>query len=1606
MRALKTTLFLTAMAFSQISAAADDGTFTINIQGPDNSESQSSQTDQALPERIQEAPLPSNVNQNRRASARAAARRAAQALGQAPARTRTAVPAATSAASSQAQSQTQAQNQNNGNTAASQNAQAMPTSVRVNSGESLWQIATRLLPADRSVNEFQIAASIYRNNPQAFNNGNAGSIRAGTLKIPPVSEIAREDPKVGSDLLSRGNIALPPLKNPAPAATPKTTDSGVIARSEQTPVFTATETANRQFQEERKAQREKLDSQLAAAEAVAADPEGASESDKALAQGKSPDKTEDNKVADTDKTDAAVSAKLDANTLKQMLDGSRDALDAKSKEIDKKLVQAIDRMTKSNESTLTAANSAVSGIAKQYDGTISSLQQTISDLKGQVSKLTRDNNKMRDMLLATDEKLQNLQVQMANGATAPGDASAYQRSLILIISGIGLLTLMLLILFVFFKVKSRQRGRTIETDLSDEDEDKEPSEEDKLLSDTISTSETEAIEGQNDQPQETAPDVPAGAEAAPADNASAQSEGGAGQNADKTDQSAGKPGEQPENNTAQEQTGADQDAAQKAWDDAAIEKAQEKDKDPDRDAMAQWAEALAQQNSEQTKSAEVGSSEGTTGDGKDSAKSDDGADAWAAAMAEQKAGESGNDTAEKQPDAQSAQSDDGADAWAAAMAEQKAGESGNDAVEKQTETPSSQSDDGADAWAAAMAEQKAVESGKDAAEKQKETPSSQSDDGADAWAAAMAEQKAGEEGKTKADEGINNPEVAPGADDGMNAWKEAMSARSPDTSTSGEEQAMAEAMSKSAPDPKAEAPEDNSSSGKSGAGQNATPEAEPQAGSDEDFFEKFAEQAAGKVSPAFSGGDVNPSSSESSENADQNIETDNAQDDAKDQDMADFEAFANQAVDGRDGAQAASDETDNSADEIAPEEKVSDTAPTDADDLIAGNSQETENSHNESTAVSDAEDKAREDFEAYASKAASGNSAEGRSEPETDGEIKESTQSAIPDDEPQNAVADNDQGADALSEKILNSVSEPVEGESVAEQSAAAETEQISSQSVENSDDSDQNHGINTADAHANNDSVADNTLPQDLGGSSADANDAPADAASEFARDFAAASAEVEDAGDETGQFSPDEITDSEPKTDELAKEDRSDISPAGDETEEARQADETAAPDVKESAPGGKIDTVVDDDLDLEQLLNQGQSADAQAESESNDSSSSALDKETDPADEASESVQSVNPDAQSGEFGEAPAENEDIADTQAADASISTTDENNPDDFEANTPEDSSSESAGDEQQSPDGDTEIADRTADGAQDSRSEADVSDKTQSVPSEEAGENLTPGDDVTTREEPESVTDTASGASEAAEGASYEKTADSDNTSSSEPEGAVLRNVDDDNGAVDSAGQAPEPLPENQTDTGKSEPQEAEDPGALKAFDWKVPDDEGFDVTNGHGADLPKEEQDAKSEDDKSILNMLGSDTEAPELSAKPEGSGMMSDSDIMRMVDPWDSEIPAEGSVEAESAVDKDSQSRSGGKADADKSAEESNDTWNGEMKSAPTQEEPVSEYDGLTPKEHQYLSDSLNLARLYFETGDTDEANKIISDIKKRGSADLKQQAEALLGEYSGS
>ena len=51
----------------------------------------------------------------------------------------------------------------------------------------------------------------------------------------------------------------------------------------------------------------------------------------------------------------------------------------------------------------------------------------------------------------------------------------------------------------------------------------------------------------------------------------------------------------------------------------------------------------------------------------------------------------------------------------------------------------------------------------------------------------------------------------------------------------------------------------------------------------------------------------------------------------------------------------------------------------------------------------------------------------------------------------------------------------------------------------------------------------------------------------------------------------------------------------------------------------------------------------------------------------------------------------------------------------------------------------------------------------------------------------------------------------------------------------------------------------------------------------------------------------------------------------------------------------------------------------------------------------KEYQYYVDELNLARLYFETGDTEEAIKIIDDVKENATEDLKEEAIKIMQSY---
>ena len=169
-------------------SASADGTFTITIQGPeveDTNTRPARNTNRQNQRQQQTQPAASNQNHNQQRQQ--------------------------SAQNTPQSSQQTAVNQ-------SQSAPATPTvangtNYRVSAGETIWSVAHRLVPVDKKVNEFQIIASIYRNNPNAFVDHNVHSlVRGANLLIPPVSEIALEDSNVGSALLKNGSYTLQPLK--------------------------------------------------------------------------------------------------------------------------------------------------------------------------------------------------------------------------------------------------------------------------------------------------------------------------------------------------------------------------------------------------------------------------------------------------------------------------------------------------------------------------------------------------------------------------------------------------------------------------------------------------------------------------------------------------------------------------------------------------------------------------------------------------------------------------------------------------------------------------------------------------------------------------------------------------------------------------------------------------------------------------------------------------------------------------------------------------------------------------------------------------------------------------------------------------------------------------------------------------------------------------------------------------------------------------------------------------------------------------------------------------------------------------------------------------
>ena len=685
MHAYKKALLSVALSFLlpfSAMSADEDGTFTITIQGPEVEDT---------------VPQVQPVQPARRSPVRSAApRQNRQATVNA---TTTRAPAATATRQPQTQS----------NATSVQQTPARIYSVA--SGDTIWSVAHRYLPQDRSVNEFQIVASIYRHNRGAFGQGNVNNLLRTTITIPPVSEIARETTDTGSRLLAQGRMTLPPLGNAHATVNTQTTSTNTATPVPATqaskpmqslsdndiPQYTATETKIKKLQEEEI----KKDLSVAMPENTrGADLDKSQATEKTVSNANNEGSSDNNKKAEAAKTMSAdlAAAAVDAQSIRIMLDGNKKAIDEKTKVLEQQLAEAMDRMKKTSAATAKTAADSVSTLASQYDNIISGLQQDIIEIKGNISKISQDNDRMREMLLANDEKIEDMQLQLSKfSVSTPTSVVDLDKPVMMILFGAGLLALVLMIVFLIIKLKSRASAKMTD----DFDVEDDYSSDDTLLSDENGSIDLEAPVSSDDEPDTTdnpqrESDKNNNSINSPSDSVSdVESALNEKKQAD-AEESASNAAEIPENSATAGNSGADataneKDPAQEAWDNAATTNSSDEIKD-DKDVMDEWSKALDEQTgSEQNVDLDKDENKDTS--------QDDMASAWEAALNEQENAEKEDDKAKSDDEAM-------ADAWSAALNEQKEAE---EKTEDKANAPKSEEEAMADAWSAALNEQKEAE---------------------------------------------------------------------------------------------------------------------------------------------------------------------------------------------------------------------------------------------------------------------------------------------------------------------------------------------------------------------------------------------------------------------------------------------------------------------------------------------------------------------------------------------------------------------------------------------------------------------------------------------------------------------------------------------------------------------------------------------------------------------------------------------------------------------------------------------------------------------------------------------------------------------------------
>ena len=651
-------IVLSALLSVSAHAVDEDGTFTITIQGPEEEQIQQVAPRQTAPRRANVA-----TNVQRRQPTRTV-----DATNNPNRQART-TPRVATTTQSNATTTTVAKTSNIPNFANDRR-------YEVKAGDTIWSVAHRYLPQDRSFNEFQIVASIYRHNPKAFANNNVNALQKTTLVIPDDKLMALESAQIGSALLSRGTLQMPALdyssltKTDTPkvettttvttttTTTPTTTETKV-AKKEETPksedetlpVYEATETKIKRLQEE---EAKKELSQLTPND----DPNAQNENKNA----------KNKELIDLTKGSTAI----DVKAINLMLDENKKMVESKLRVLENQLAEALERMKKSSAATAKTATDSVATLAGQYDNIIAKIQQDLIEIKGNINRLSQDNDRLREMLLANDEKIEDMQLQLSQfSITVPESSVDLNKPVMMILFGAGLLALVMIVLFIIFKAKYRSNQRVL-TDDFDVDDGSYDSDDTSLLSDENGSVEIETPTGEEYE-DETEPNKEEPKKEEAQDNKDNK------ENKEETAKTEESPVE------ADTSTPKEEDSVQKAWDEAANTKAEEPK--ADKAVLDEWSQALDEQEQQENKQVDVSRDDESV------------ADAWADALKEQNKAENNTEEAKSA----SSSLDDDMSAWTEAFKEQE--ESQDHELPPGEASVSTEQKDMADAWAKALEEQ-------------------------------------------------------------------------------------------------------------------------------------------------------------------------------------------------------------------------------------------------------------------------------------------------------------------------------------------------------------------------------------------------------------------------------------------------------------------------------------------------------------------------------------------------------------------------------------------------------------------------------------------------------------------------------------------------------------------------------------------------------------------------------------------------------------------------------------------------------------------------------------------------------------------------------------